>query len=327
MISESWIVNYLQQAFPFLPEGYEGIGDDAAIIPLQGEECLVISKDLLVENIHFRTSYHDPQSLAHKALHTNLSDMAAMGARGSMVLLGLSLPRSTPQEWLQGFLEKFIQSCKDHQILLLGGDTTASHESIGISVTILSRTLIHHLKRRSTAKAGDIIGVVGTLGEACAGFNLLERQMSQGKSLIKKFLYPNARVEEGVWLGQQAGVTAMMDISDGLYVDLRRLCAASTVGAHIHQENLNPTPGLLEVCQWMNEDPYRFMLAGGEDYGLLITINQEYHERLTQEFIQRFGYEINKIGTIQHDRSIQLLNRGVELPFNYPTFSHFNERR
>lgn len=325
MLSETTIINYLRTAIPKLPQGFMGIGDDAAVIPMGIDKNLVISKDLLVENIHFRLAYSDPQSLAHKALHVNLSDMAAMGVKGESVLLGLALPENLPSTWIEAFLDSFIQTCKENDLFFVGGDTTASKDGLFISVTIMAEAPLNHVKLRSGAKAEDIIAVVGSLGEAHAGLSLLEKNIG-GFDLVKdKQLRPQAKVKEGLWLGKQASVTAMMDISDGLYLDLTRLCQASKGGGEIVLDKIIPSDLLQQVCDSLSADPLEFMLVGGEDYGLLLTIDPQEVVKIAREFSQEFGYSMQIIGRITSQPIMTLTKEGKSVPFPYKVFTHFGE--
>ena len=227
-MNEDKIINFLQQQF-LCPNG---IGDDAAIFA----ENHVISKDLLVEDIHFRRKYVDSKSLACKTLQVNLSDIAAMGAKALYVMLGIAIPKNYDQ-YVNDFLSHFAQECKMNNVLLIGGDTTAAPDKLFISITIIGET--NNPKQRNTAKPGDIVCVVGNLGHAYLGLQAFERQLPGFEEFKEFFLKPKAAIPEGSWLGEQAAVTAMMDISDGLFVDLKKLCKASAVAGIIKIMNFS----------------------------------------------------------------------------------------
>jgi len=232
MLSEQSIITQLQHAFP------QDIGDDAAVFKAFGAQSYVITKDLLIENIHFRTQYVNPTALAHKAIHVNLSDIAAMGAKPLFVLLGLSFPKNK-EEYIKSFLEYFAQVCQKESITLLGGDTTASPEMIYLSITAVGIAETVRVKYRHTARAGDCIAATGTLGEAYLGLLACEQGCKELTDYKKIFLEPTARIAEGLWLAQHDTVHALMDVSDGLYADLKKLCAASKVAAEIRLEQLS----------------------------------------------------------------------------------------
>jgi len=384
MLNESDIIRSLQNAFPV--KG--GIGDDAALLPISATESYVISKDILVEHRHFRLTTTDAASLAHKALHVNLSDIAAMGAVPQFVMLGIALPSTLEQAWVDAFLAAFTDACKKEKVLLIGGDTTASERDLFISVTVIGRAENAHLKFRSGVKSGDMLCVAGTLGEAHAGLVGLEKnvegdvdaplplaaRLRQGYGgsgdespakleerrrrgagvgwstqaplstsppsippasggevrgaldVVKlKHLRPTAKTAEGAWLGQQSAVTAMMDVSDGLYVDLSRLVKASQVGAVIDLENLHPSPALSAAALVLSLDIRACMLTGGEDYALLLTVSSDSYESLAHAFKKTFGYTLTKIGTITTSVAVELREAGQSVPFTYRPFSHFGE--
>ncbi len=325
MLKEADIIKKLQQAMNKGPWGVHGIGDDAAVFPLSDTASYVISKDLLVEDTHFRLRYFDPASLSHKALHVNLSDLAAMGATPHFVLLGLSIPQYLSQEWIDVFLREFVSECQKLGIYLIGGDTTASQQGLFISVTVIGQAQNSHLKFRDEAKAGDLLCIAGHLGEAGAGLAALEKGIAGFESLKARALRPEALIQEGTWLGTRPEVTAMMDISDGLYIDLSRLCQASSVGATIELNTLQPSKALQEGCQKMNLDPLECMLTGGEDYALLMTISAEDFPTVTKEFKETFGYPLLSMGNISQDNGIKLTQDGNPTSFSYRPFSHFKE--
>ena len=302
-----------------------GIGDDAAIIPFNKAESYVITKDLLVEDKHFSLKYFNPESLAYKALHVNLSDIAAMGAESKFALLGLAIPSTVSSDFVDRFLNAFTENCKRHSIHLIGGDTTASSAKLFISLTVIGKGANEHLKFRHMAEAGDIICIAGDIGQAHAGLVALERGVSGVENLKVKALRPTARVKEGAWFGARAEITAMMDISDGLYVDLKRLCSSSKVGGEIFLQNLKPSLELSKVCSVLQIDTLECMLIGGEDYGLLVTIKPEFFKDVIEAFEQSFGYKLIKVGQITSSGSLKVINENTEIPFTYQPFSHFAE--
>src|SRR3989338_9343741 len=147
MITESSLIGFLKSEF----SDENGIGDDCAILPLDEKTSYVVSKDLLLENVHFDLSYTKPKDLAYKALHVNLSDIAAMGAKPLFVFLGLSIPLSH-QNYAKSFLKEFASICKKEDVILLGGDTTASKDGLFLSVTVIGAGPTSLLKRRNSAR-------------------------------------------------------------------------------------------------------------------------------------------------------------------------------
>ncbi len=316
MLSESGIIQKLQTMFP------EQIGDDAACMPFSQKQNYLISKDLLVEDTHFRLSYQDAKSLAHKALHVNLSDLAAMGAKPQYVLLGLSIPPHF-QEQADAFLDAFANSCQKASVLLIGGDTTSSSEQLLISVTAIGIANKKHIKFRSHAKPGDFICISGNIGEAHLGFSALEQTKMCDSRYLDAFLTPNARLKEGLWLGQEDAVTSMIDTSDGLIVDLERLCEACTLKAELHLEQFSPNTQFTTTCETLGLKPIEAQLTGGEDYALLFSVSQKAYPSLAERFEAHFGYPLTHIGVLREGQGITLLNHNTPTTLNLRSFSHF----
>ena len=313
MLSESKMINFLQQEFSITG----GIGDDCAT-------CLenqVISKDLLVEDVHFRRRYTNSKALAHKALHVNLSDIAAMGAKANYILLGLAIPQNY-SEYIDDFLVEFSKECKVNEIALIGGDISSSLDKLFISITILG--IARKPKLRNTAKLGDIICVAGNLGHAYIGLQALEQNIPHLDKFKEAFLTPNAAIKEGLWLGQQEDVSAMMDISDGLFIDLKKLCNASSLSGEINLANFEITADFINACQTLAVDPLSVQLMGGEDYGLLITVTPEFYTQLSNNFITRFGYSLKNIGRIITGNTGEVVFNPT-IDFKFKIFSHFGE--
>lgn len=318
MQSESNIIQALKVAFP------EKIGDDAAVLEFNADNDYVISKDLLVEDTHFRLNYQDPSSLAHKALHVNLSDIAAMGATPRFVLLGLSIPKHFESQ-TTAFLDAFSRACKAASVMLIGGDTTYASQSLFISVTAIGIVPKYHLKQRSHAQPGDIICVAGNLGDAHLGFNALENAHPGLFEFKQKFFKPAARLIEGVWLGKQTAVTGMMDISDGLYLDLQHFCEASSLAANINLEAFKPNTNFKQACAELNLDPIATQLTGGEDYGLMVSITPGAYETIAHEFKEAFAYDLICIGKVLNGHGVQFLKNNKRVELDLKSFSHFGE--
>jgi len=324
-LNEDDIIQHLALSFATLPAGVRGIGDDAAVFPADGGRSYLVSTDILAENVHFRLGYFSPEDLAHKALHVNLSDITAMGARPSLALLSLSVPPHVDETWMRRFLDAFAKECKAQNVTLIGGDTTASRHDLFISVTAIGHAAPTQIKYRRGAKMGDVICVAGTLGEAGAGLALLEKNIA-GFDIVKaKCLHPMALVEEGAWFALKPQITSMMDISDGLYTDLGRMMEKSGLGAALICEMLRPSPALAEASAALQKDVLHYMLTGGEDYALLFTVAANAWSAIEQDFAQKFHYKLQKIGIVNADKGITLMQNGAEVPFRYKSFSHFGE--
>lgn len=317
MLSENSIIQMLKQQFP------THIGDDAAVIPCSDTACVVISKDLLNENTHFRVTYHPPELLAHKALHVNLSDIAAMGASPKYVLLGLGLPKAYEPN-IETFLNAFSKACKNSGVTLIGGDTTRA-EVLTISITAIGESPLQNIKYRSTAKAGDILCITGQLGFAHLGFQALEAELSDFERYKQAFLKPTARIKEGIWLGQQPDVHAMMDISDGLAIDLSRLSKSSNTACIINLESFQNNLSFQSDCATLKLDPLEVQLAGGEDYELLCSVSPEAFPALKKAFNAQFDCGLHAIGTLTDGQGTSYIQNGKIVDYHVKPFLHFGE--
>ena len=164
-MTEFGFIEQIRTRFASLPDnGFEGIGDDCAVLPLGGGESLVFTADLLTEGVHFLRAATTPRELGGKSLAVNLSDVAAMGARPVATLLSIALPADAAGAWAAEFMEGYRELSETFGTALIGGDTTRSESGITINVTAIGRTPSANLKRRSDARPGDVIFAAGELG-------------------------------------------------------------------------------------------------------------------------------------------------------------------
>src|SRR6202167_2514435 len=214
-----------------------GIGDDAALLRMPAHAELVAAVDTLVEGRHFPIG-SDARSIGHRALAVNLSDLAAMGALPAWATLALTMP-SANDDWLRQFSGGLLDLADAHGVALVGGDTTRG--PLTISVQLLGHVPRGRALRRSGARAGDLLAVTGTLGDAGAGLHFLGASpppdtRPAALELIRRFEYPLPRVQFG--LAARGIATAAMDLSDGLVGDLPKLAQASGLAAHVAVERL-----------------------------------------------------------------------------------------
>ena len=318
MLDEGHIIKALKKSFPNF------IGDDAAVLPVINDEQLVITKDLLVEDVHFRRRYCSPAALAHKALHVNLSDLAAMGATPRYILLGLSIPVSYEQTWIDSFLKSFSDACIHARVVLIGGDTTASLDGLFISVTAIGSARSDHLKLRTDAKPHAIVAVAGQLGYAHIGFRALESDLDGFDSFKQAFLAPSARISEGQWFAGLPSVQAMMDTSDGIFADLTKLGQASGLGIEVELDDVQTTNDFKLACLKLGIDSTHVQFSGGEDYGLLIVVEANAYPKVSEYFTQIVGYALNKIGRTVIKKGVSFLEHGKPKRLTLSPFNHFS---
>jgi thiamine-monophosphate kinase len=252
------------------------MGDDAALISGTAGYETVLTCDWFLEGTHFLRDKHPADAVGWKCLARAVSDIAAMGAAPRCFLLSLALPRELTNSWLHDFLGGLRRAARRFECSLAGGDTTERREVL-INITVVGEVRRRWEVRRSGARPGDLIYVSGRLGEAEWGLRLLRSQRKRSLDIreprLRKHLYPGPRLELGRWLGEKHVASAMMDLSDGLSSDLRRLCEASKVGAVIRSEDL-PVVHMTKVGRKREVDPLQLALHGGDDYELLFTVSK-----------------------------------------------------
>lgn len=256
----------LAAQFPhYYPEVKLAIGDDSAILRPDTEHDWLWTTDMLLEDVHFRRRYFSPEELAWKALAVNLSDIAAMAGEARAFTLALGLPEKLPESWIQRFFSGLRQASEYWQVELVGGDTVRSKDRIAISINLLGRAL--HPIRQQGAQAGDVIMVSGYFGSAAAGLYCLEHDLPCPESLKKALLTPQPRLQEARHLRAVCHRLSLTDASDGLARSLQLLCVQT--GCHIDLAAVPVDPALWQVAQATAQDPWHWILQGGEDYELV----------------------------------------------------------
>lgn len=281
-----------------------GIGDDCAVLDPEQDGPLLATTDLLIEEIHFRRAYATPADIGWKALAVNLSDIAAMGGRPRWALMALACPAATETDEVEAFYDGALTLAGQHGVTIVGGDTSASPSGWIVNVTLLGDTSRPPLLR-STARAGDIIAVTGPVGRSAAGLALLLSggvrpglEPADVKDVIVAHLRPVPRVREGQWLAAAGGVTAMIDLSDGLVTDVGHLVEESAVGARIDVDRVPVSAAVRRVADACGGDALAWATGGGEDYELLLACDPSAWERLRRGMEDIAGRPLHAIGEI-----------------------------
>lgn len=313
-----------------------GIGDDAAVFGVSPERHVVISTDLLIEDVDFRLDTTRPDLLGHKALAVSLSDIAAMGARPRWALVSIAVTEAVWQsDFLDQFYEGFLQLADRLGVKLIGGDLSKTEAKITVDSVLLGECRTGQEVLRSGAQPGDQIYVTGYLGDAAAGLRLLERgarvhTTSTGRPetnsvdhLLLRQLQPEPRVGWGILLGEQRLATSMIDISDGLSSDLNHLCEESIVGAVVEAASLPIDTVVREICGRRALDPLMLALHGGEDYELLFTVAPQNVSRLPKRVD---GVSVTRIGEIRGASEGVRISEGAKIWKLEPGgWEHFKE--
>jgi len=312
----------------------KGVGDDAAVLSFKESQTL-ITKDLLLEGVHFNLTYAPLKHLGYKAAVVNISDIVAMNGTPRQLLVGLGASNRFSVEALEEIYKGIYLACEHYNVDLVGGDTVSSTGGLFVSVTAVGEAPAKDVVYRNTAKMNDLVIVSGDLGAAYAGLLLLERENETFKAdpnmqpdldgfdyILGRQLKPEARMDV-LKLLKGAGVipTSMIDISDGLASEVIHICKSSKVGCTIYEDKIPVDHQTIQVAEEFNLDPTTCALNGGEDYELLFTIKQEDYEKLKDvEGISIIGH-IN-----DENEGINLISRsGTSVPITAQGWNAFEE--
>jgi thiamine-monophosphate kinase len=298
----------------------QGIGDDCAILQLPPGSQLLVTTDFSVENVHFRRKWHPAPSVGHRCLARGLSDIAAMGGTPMACFLSLGLPTNGlspnfPQPWVDGFLRGLLALAQSVDVQLAGGDISSAAEVVA-DIVVTGHVPPGKAVLRSGARPGDRIYVTGSLGGSAAVLHQLRAGKRVRATRSSAHFYPQPRLQVGQWLQKRGLATAMIDLSDGLSVDLSHVCEESRVSARISAAQIPIARGAnLELA-----------LHGGEDYELLFTAS-----RRTKLPARIAGISVTQIGTIlnpaNYSSAIQILGEnGRVRPLPQRGWEHFSKR-
>lgn len=248
-----------------------GIGDDCALLQIPAGKQLAVSVDTLVADVHFPADA-DPELIAERALRTNLSDLAAMGADPLWFTLALTLPEAN-EDWLRSFSRGLFKCAREYRIALVGGDTTSG--PLSITIQVMGATQPQQTLRRDGANVGDFVLVTNFVGDGAAALAAIQNTHTfadeHAEYLQQRFYRPMPRLSESALICEIA--SSALDISDGLIADLQHICDASDLGAVIDVENLPLSPALKSLNN--DSQAYQWALSGGDDYELCFTVPPE----------------------------------------------------
>lgn len=318
----------LERAFGVDKRVLVGLGDDAAVLEVN-DVRLALTIDTQLENAHFRRRWMLPFDLGWKSVAISVSDIVAMGGKPIAALLGLGLTGEEPVSFVDEFYEGAISICRSMGILLLGGDTVRSPIGLMVSSVVIGVVENEPLKR-SGAQVGDEIIATGFLGEAAAGFWLLEQNIKSVNSsplfshCVERFRRPTPRLN-AIGILNSFPIHAAIDISDGLAIDALRVAAASKVQITIDLERFPISQALREVTVVTGKDALTLALTGGEDYELLIAVPPSVSSKLC-DALKAAGIPAHQIGIVSalHDKG-EVLGKypdGVLRPIS-GGFQHF----
>lgn len=288
-----------------------GIGDDSAVLRIPAGHEALVTTDFSIENVHFRRSWHSPESIGHRCLVRGLSDIAAMGGEPIAAFLSLAIPSKIAQSWVDRFLRGLLKLASQFNVTLAGGDTAESPNGILADIVVVGCIPKGKAILRSRARPGDRIYVTGELGGAAAALNVLYERPKKKLTpqQFPKTFFPTPRIDIGRVLRDKKIATAMIDISDGLSTDLAHMCDESGVGAELWKEAI-PRANVGSPPRKVNLE---FALNGGDEYELLFTARPK-----TRVPDQIAGVSITEIGRIQRGRHRNFRPRGWQ-HFQHPS--------
>jgi thiamine-monophosphate kinase len=245
-----------------------GPGDDAAVLAAP-DRRVVASTDVLVEGRHFRRDWSSATDVGVRAAAANLSDIAAMGAVSTALLVGLAVPPDLDSQWVLDLADGLAEEAQRAGAVVAGGDLVRG-EHVTIAVTALGDLQGRDPVTRAGARPGDLVAVAGRLGWAAAGFAVLSRGFRSPRVLVDAHRRPAPPYDEGP-RAADLGATAMVDVSDGLVSDLAHLAAASGVCVRLDRDAFFVPPELTDTARALNADPVQWLLTGGDDHALVAT--------------------------------------------------------
>ena len=293
-LGEFGLIKHLTQFFPVENISTElGVGDDAAIINAEGKKVLV-STDMFTEGVHFNLGYTPLKHLGYKVVVAGISDIAAMNAVPTQIMISVAVSNRFPVEALEEIYVGVQLACRRYKVDLVGGDTTSSQTGLVINVTTVGLESSEKIISRNGVKPNDLLVVTGDLGGAYMGLQILEREHSvylknpnmqpemEGYDyILERQLKPEARTDiKGIL--EELGVkpTSMIDVSDGLASEVLHLSDRSKVGFRIYEEKIPMDELTISTADEFNLNPVMTALNGGEDYELLFTISQSDFDKI-----------------------------------------------
>ncbi len=288
-LGEFGLIDHLTKNFKITHSStIKGIGDDAAVLDFKNKK-VVVSTDLLIENVHFDLSYMPLKHLGYKSVMVNLSDIYAMNAKATQITVSIAVSNRFPLEALEELYAGIATAAEKYKVDLVGGDTTSSTKGMLISITAIGQANEEDIVYRSGAKPKDLLVVTGDLGGAYMGLQVLEREKEVFKVnpnnqpdlepysyIVERQLKPEARKDIPELLKKlDVHPTSMIDISDGLSSEILHLCQNSKVGINLYEDKIPLDPTVISACEEFNLDGTTVALSGGEDYELLFTIDQK----------------------------------------------------
>jgi thiamine-monophosphate kinase len=292
-----------------------GIGDDAAVVRME-QGSYVFTQDAMVEHVHFDFVFDTPFSLGKKVVSVNVSDVLSMGARPLYFLVTLGVPATLEFNAIQRLYQGMSSAAKEFKAILVGGDITEGGDRLFVDISMVGKLVVPQYLGRNGARPGDLLGVTGELGEASYGRVLLEAGVRASRNrFITRYLTPVPPFETWKRLVDLRIPHAMVDVSDGLLIDLERMMLESGTSAVVYLEDV-PVPR--EITKAGKQE---LALAGQEDYQLLFSFGRKKLAKV--EELKAQGFAVSVIGEVKQGKGVQLFDRGAEVMVPAKGYEHF----
>lgn len=302
-----------------------GIGDDTAAFCADSDKYILTTTDSQVQDVHFHKNTITPRQLARRSVAVSVSDIAAMGGRANYILATAGFSEDCNEEYIDSLMDGFSDAEIEFSVKLIGGNLTSA-DKIFLDITVLGEVNKNLVVRRQGARKDDLIFVSGILGDSALGQRLLDSNSSfnNGYSyLIDRHNMPSPRLTLGRELAERQYAHSMIDISDGLLLDLGRISADLGLGARVDVNSIPLSEHYEKYVTRFCDDKYELALSGGEDYELLFTTGVENREKINA-LSAEIGVQITEIGTITDSAKISIIDEmGVEKKFTEKGFVHF----
>lgn len=307
-----------------------GIGDDAAVLEVGGTR-LAVTTDSFSEWVHFRFDFISPDQVGEKALAATVSDCAAMGCAPRWVTVSIAAPPETQATQIRQIYHGLKRGSEKYECEIVGGDTIGTVSDLTLTLTALGEPMGGRILTRSGAETGDDLYVTGRLGGPMAGLLLLQKEPElsveeEFRSSILRYLAPEARVDIARILAVRYPVTSLIDLSDGLSIDVHHLARESGVGFHLERAMIPVDESAFRIADRFDIPVGLFPLHGGEEFELLFTVSPG-EEELAREIAGETGVEVTRIGTVvPADEGVLLFDEEEEgEPLPEQGYEHFRK--
>ena len=310
--------------------GRLAIGDDVAVLHGPGEEWWAWTVDALVEGVHFRFDWLEPEEIGHRALAASLSDLAASIAEPVGALVTVAGAAATLDGSLEGIYRGIGDLARRTGCPILGGDLSRAEGPLHLTVTAIGRCG-REPPGRGGAEPGDELAITGRLGAPAAAIELLGRSRENPSRLAEarehasmtRLARPSPRVAEAAWLADRTELHAVIDVSDGLSSDAQHLAGRSRVRVALDVDRIPIHPATLEAARLTGLNAADWALHGGEEFELLFCAPAGSVERLALSFEERFGIPLTRIGTVEAGTGVVRREGANERPLERGGWDHF----